>query len=84
MNLQAEFNQAVTDAQNLPERPNNMALLKIYALFKQASVGDATGERPGVSDLIGRAKYGAWDALKGTGQEEAMRQYIDLIRELKG
>lgn len=76
MHLPAEFHQAVADAKNLPERPNNMALLKIYALFKQASVGDATSERPGMNDLVSRAKYDAWDALKGIGREETMMRAV--------
>jgi acyl-CoA-binding protein len=83
MDLQQQFEQAVIDSKNLPERPDNMTLLKIYALFKQASSGDADGERPGFSDFIGRAKYDAWDALKGTSKEDAMQQYVDLIAELK-
>ncbi|HEY8026464.1 MAG TPA: acyl-CoA-binding protein [Burkholderiaceae bacterium] len=84
MTLQAEFDQAVADSKNLPERPDNMTLLKIYALFKQASTGDAEGKRPGFSDMVGRAKWDAWDALKGTGKEDAMQQYVDLINDLKG
>ncbi|HEY8099580.1 MAG TPA: acyl-CoA-binding protein [Burkholderiaceae bacterium] len=83
MSLQEQFDQAVIDSKNLPERPDNMTLLKIYALFKQASSGDAQGERPGMTDFIGRAKWDAWDALKGTAKEAAMQQYVDLIAELK-
>jgi len=60
-----------------------MTLLKIYALFKQASSGDADGKRPGFTDMIARAKWDAWDALKGTSKEDAMQQYVDLINELK-
>jgi acyl-CoA-binding protein len=84
MSLQDQFTQAQADSKNLPERPDNMTLLKIYALFKQASSGDASGERPGFTDMVGRAKFDAWDGLKGTSKEEAMQQYIDLIEELKG
>jgi acyl-CoA-binding protein len=84
MSLQDQFAQAQIDSKNLPERPDNMTLLKIYALFKQGSSGDVTGERPGMTDFVGRAKYDAWEQLKGTSQEEAMQQYIDLIEELKG
>jgi diazepam-binding inhibitor (GABA receptor modulating acyl-CoA-binding protein) len=83
MNLQEQFAQAQIDSKNLPERPDNMTLLKIYGLYKQASSGDATGERPGFTDMVGRAKFDAWDGLKGTSKEEAMQQYIDLIEELK-
>jgi acyl-CoA-binding protein len=83
MTLQASFDQAVADSKNLPERPDNMTLLKMYALYKQASSGDAGGERPGFSDMIGRAKWDAWDALKGTSKDDAMQQYIDLVASLK-
>lgn len=84
MSLQEQFEQAAADSKNLPERPDNMTLLKIYALFKQGSSGDVEGNRPGFSDMVGRAKFDAWDALKGTAKEDAMRQYVDLINELKG
>jgi len=83
MSLQEQFDQAQADSKNLPERPDNMTLLKIYALYKQASTGDATGTRPGFTDMVGRAKFDAWDGVKGTSKEEAMQQYIDLIDELK-
>ena len=83
MSLQDQFAQAQIDSKNLPERPDNMTLLKIYSLYKQCSSGDATGERPGFTDMIGRAKFDAWASLKGTSQEDAMQQYVDLIEELK-
>lgn len=84
MSLQDQFAQAQIESKNLPERPDNMTLLKIYALFKQGSSGDVTGERPGMTDFVARAKYDAWAQLQGTSREEAMQQYIDLIEELKG
>jgi diazepam-binding inhibitor (GABA receptor modulator, acyl-CoA-binding protein) len=84
MSLQAQFDQAMADSKNLPERPDNMTLLKIYALFKQGSTGDVEGSRPGFTDMVGRAKYDAWANLKGTSKEDAQQQYIDLIEELKG
>ncbi|MGF6275710.1 diazepam-binding inhibitor (GABA receptor modulating acyl-CoA-binding protein) [Massilia sp. UYP11] len=84
MSLQEQFNQAQIDSKNLSERPDNMTLLKIYALFKQGSSGDVSGERPGMTDFVARAKYDAWAGLKGTSQEEAQQQYVDLIDELKG
>ena len=83
MSIQEQFQQAQADSKNLPERPDNMTLLKIYALFKQGSAGDVEGSRPGFTDMVGRAKYDAWAGLKGTSQDEAMQQYIDLIAELK-
>jgi diazepam-binding inhibitor (GABA receptor modulating acyl-CoA-binding protein) len=83
MSLQDQFNQAQLDSKNLSDRPDNMTMLKIYALYKQGSSGDATGERPGMTDFIARAKFDAWAALKETSKESAMQQYIDLITSLK-
>jgi diazepam-binding inhibitor (GABA receptor modulating acyl-CoA-binding protein) len=83
MSLQDRFTQAQADSKNLSERPDNATLLKIYALYKQGANGDATGERPGMTDFVARAKYDAWAALKGTSQEDAMQQYVDLIDGLK-
>jgi acyl-CoA-binding protein len=83
MSLKDQFDAAVAASKNLPERPDNMTLLKIYALFKQASAGDVEGSRPGFTDMVGRAKYDAWAGLKGTSSDEAMQQYIDLIESLK-
>ena len=82
--LKKAFEKAVADSKNLSERPDNATLLKIYALYKQASTGDAEGKRPGFTDMIGRAKWDAWNELKGTASETAMQQYVDLIAELKG
>lgn len=81
--LKARFEQAVTESKTLPEKPDNMTLLKLYALYKQATAGDAEGERPGFADLVGRAKWDAWNALKGQGRDESMRQYVDLVESLK-
>ena len=83
MSLEEQFAQAQLDSKNLPERPDNMTLLKIYALFKQGSAGDASGDRPGMTDFVGRAKFDAWAALHGTSLDEAKQQYIDLIEGLK-
>ena len=58
--LKSAFDAAVADSKTLDERPDNQTLLRIYGLFKQASEGDATGKRPGFTDLVGRAKYDAW------------------------
>ena len=80
----AAFDKAVADSKNLPEKPDNATLLKIYALYKQATAGDAEGKRPGFGDMVGRAKYDAWAAIKGTGKDDAMQRYIALIESLKG
>ncbi len=81
--LKSSFEQAVADSKQLPEKPDNMTLLKIYALYKQASAGDADGKRPGFTDMVGRAKWDAWNALKGSTTDAAMQDYVDLIESLK-
>ena len=81
--LKSRFEQAVTDSKQLPDKPDNMTLLKIYALYKQASAGDVDGKRPGFTDMVGRAKWDAWNGLKGTTSEAAMQDYVDLIESLK-
>ena len=81
--LKATFDQAVADSKKLPEKPDNMTLLKIYSLYKQATEGDVEGKRPGFGDMVGRAKYDAWAGLKGKSQDEAMQEYVDLIESLK-
>ena len=80
--LTTRFEAAVAESKNLSERPDNMTLLKIYALFKQASLGDNTEAKPGFSDMVGRAKWEAWNTLKGTTADDAMQQYVDLIESL--
>ena len=81
--LDEQFDQAVADSKKLPERPDNMTMLKIYALYKQASVGDVEGARPGFTDMVGRAKWDAWNELKGMTGDAAMQGYIDLVESLK-
>jgi diazepam-binding inhibitor (GABA receptor modulating acyl-CoA-binding protein) len=81
--LKAQFETAVAESKQLPEKPDNMTLLQIYALYKQATAGDVEGKRPGFTDMVGRAKYDAWDGLKGKSSDEAMQEYTDLIESLK-
>ena len=80
--LQTQFDAAVANSKNLTERPDNMTLLKLYALYKQGRVGDNADKKPGFSDMVGRAKWDAWNGLKGTSNTDAMQQYVDLIESL--
>ena len=80
--LTQRFEAAVANSKNLSERPDNPTLLKIYALYKQATAGDVSEARPGFSDFVARAKWDAWNALKGQTAEQAMQSYIDLIESL--
>jgi acyl-CoA-binding protein len=80
--LKAEFEAAVAGSKSLTERPDNATLLKIYALYKQATAGDNTDKKPGFGDMVGRAKWDAWNGMKGTSNNDAMQQYVDLIKSL--
>jgi acyl-CoA-binding protein len=80
--LNDRFEAAVAQSKNLSERPDNATLLQIYALYKQATGGDNTEKKPSFSDMVGRAKWDAWAKLKGTEQDAARQQYIDLIESL--
>ena len=81
--LNEQFEQAVADSKKLSERPDNMTMLKLYALYKQGSAGDVDGKRPGFTDMVGRAKWDAWNGVKGKAGPEAMQEYIDLVESLK-
>ena len=80
--LTALFDAAVANSKNLSERPDNATLLKIYALYKQGTSGDNTEKKPGFTDMVGRAKWDAWNKLNGTSSDDAKQQYIDLIQSL--
>ena len=81
--LQAAFDAAVKNSTSLSERPDNATLLKIYALYKQATEGDNEAKKPSFTDMVGRAKWDAWAKLEGTTPDEAKQQYIDLIESLR-
>jgi acyl-CoA-binding protein len=80
--LQSRFAQAQVDVNGLAARPDNNTMLKLYALYKQATQGDATGDAPSSFDFVRRAKFDAWSAIKGTTAEESMQRYVDLVTSL--
>lgn len=80
----AQFERAAAAAKSLPERPDDQTLLQLYALYKQGSVGDVQGAKPGFFDFVGAAKYEAWERLRGTARDDARRQYVELVRKLGG
>jgi len=81
MDLKEQFGQALEEAKSLPSQSNEV-LLELYGLFKQATQGDAEGERPGGFDFRGVAKFDAWNARRGMSTEEAMQGYAELVRRL--
>jgi acyl-CoA-binding protein len=83
MALLENFNAAVAQSKDLPSRPSNEDLLQMYALFKQATDGDVSGERPGGFDFKAIAKYNVWEEKKGINKEQAMQEYVNLVERLK-
>ncbi|XP_050608691.1 acyl-CoA-binding protein isoform X1 [Macaca thibetana thibetana] len=81
--LEAEFEKAAEEVKRLKTKPADDEMLFIYGRYKQATVGDINTERPGMLDFTGKAKWDAWNELKGTTKEDAMKAYIDKVEELK-
>ncbi len=79
--MQEEFEKAVAQSKELTKRPSNEELLQLYALYKQATDGDVTGDRPGGFDFKAIAKFDAWAEVKGKSKEEAMKDYITLMKQ---
>lgn len=77
------FEQAQSDVHRLPSTPNNDELLELYALYKQATIGDVSGKRPGMLDFRARAKFDAWTKCSGTTQTQAKERYVKLVAQLK-
>jgi acyl-CoA-binding protein len=85
MELVQQFENAVATSKSLSERPSNETLLQLYSLYKQASEGDVNADPPSNPfDFVAKAKYEAWESLKGTPKEKAMQDYIELINKLRG
>lgn len=85
MTLKETFEAAVAQSKQLPSRPDNETLLKLYSLYKQATEGNAPEDGPSNPfDIVGRAKHAAWKKLQGVTSDEAMQQYVDLYNNLKG
>ncbi|XP_036729171.1 acyl-CoA-binding protein-like [Balaenoptera musculus] len=80
---QAEFEKAAEEVKHLKTKPADDEMLFIYSRYKQATVGDINTEWPGMLDLKGKAKWDAWNELKGTSREDAMKAYVDKVEELK-
>lgn len=79
----ARFEQASQEVTTLSQAPDIPTKLRLYALFKQSTMGECAGDRPGMLDMAGRAKYDSWKALSGMGKDEAMQAYVALVEELK-
>ena len=79
-----QFENAAVAAKSLPEKPDDNKLLELYALYKQATTGDVSGDKPGFFDFVGAAKFEAWEKLQGTSEQDAQSRYIELVTNLGG
>lgn len=85
MELKEEFELAAVESKNLAEKPSNDTLLQLYSLYKQSTQGDVDSDPPSNPfDFVAKAKYEAWLALKGKSIQDAMKEYIELVKKLKG
>ena len=84
MELTAQFEKAVKESKELPAKPDNETLLQLYSLYKQATEGDVNTEPPANPfDFVNKAKHEAWSSLKGKTKDDAMKEYVDLVNQLK-
>lgn len=83
MSLDERFSKAAEDVKNLNTTPSEEELLELYALYKQALVGDVNTPRPGgLLDFKGKAKWDAWNGKKEMSQDEAKEAYIAKVQLL--
>ena len=80
--MDQQFESAAAKSKQFTKRPTNEELLQLYALYKQATEGDASGERPGGFDFKAIAKFDAWEELKGKSKEQARQEYVALVDQL--
>jgi acyl-CoA-binding protein len=84
MELKEQFEKAVKNSKELPSKPNNETLLKLYSLYKQGTEGDVNTDPPSNPfDFVNKAKHEAWTLLKGKTKDEAMQEYVALVDKLK-
>jgi len=81
--LEQKFTEMVEAVKNatINFQPNNTEKLKLYAFYKQATVGDVEGECPSVINMVERAKWNAWNAIKGWTKDKAMQAYVDMLKD---
>jgi acyl-CoA-binding protein len=85
MELKEQFEQAVAESKELPQKPSNDSLLQLYSLYKQSTEGDISADPPSNPfDFVAKAKYEAWAGQKGKTTSDAMSDYIELVKKLKG
>ncbi|XP_045724445.2 acyl-CoA-binding protein-like [Mirounga angustirostris] len=80
---QAEFDKTAEDAKHLKTEPADDEMLFTYSRYEQGTVGDTNTEQPRLLDFKGKAKWDAWNQLKGTSREDAMKASNNKVEDLK-
>jgi diazepam-binding inhibitor (GABA receptor modulator, acyl-CoA-binding protein) len=80
--IKKQFDKAAKDVTKAKKDPGNDMKLRLYAHFKQGTEGDVSGDKPGFTDFVGRAKYDAWAKLKGMSQDDAQAAYVKLVKRV--
>lgn len=83
MSLEESFADAAVRVKGLSARPSNESMLSLYAYYKQGHSGEVSGKRPGMMNMVARAKYDAWANLEGMSSDEAKQSYVDLVKKLE-
>ncbi|VEL37919.1 unnamed protein product [Protopolystoma xenopodis] len=78
----ASFDEAKEYVNKLTVEPSNETKLKLYALFKQATIGRNDNQKPSLIDFVGRAKWEAWSQLKDMSKNSASEEYVRLVESL--
>ncbi|PRD33943.1 UNVERIFIED_CONTAM: Eci2 [Trichonephila clavipes] len=82
MSSNSTFEEASKKVKLLKQDPGNDVKLNLYALFKQATEGSCKQSKPSIFDLVGKAKWDAWNSLGAMSQEDARKKYASLVDEL--
>ncbi|XP_055912784.1 acyl-CoA-binding protein [Eupeodes corollae] len=82
MSTKEQFDKAAEDVKNLKTSPSDNDLLELYSLYKQATVGDCNTDKPGFLDFKGKAKWEAWNKIKGKSSDDAQKEYVDKVNAL--
>ena len=79
--MEQKFNQAAEAIKTVgPDAISDEDKLKLYARYKQVIIGDNATAKPGFLDLKGKAKWQAWNSVKGMSKEQAMAEYVDVAK----
>lgn len=75
-----QFNKAVHLVRNGPPMDTTDDVkLEFYKYFKQANAGDVVGTQPWAVQMEARAKWDAWNSVKGMTSEEAKAKYVEVL-----